>query len=70
VADIQKRSSYTPRQVREQRAYRLVVGGTTAGGVAVIGIVLAAIGLIGPELPVIAVIVAVLCAVAFRRTVS
>jgi hypothetical protein len=36
----------------------------------VIGIVLAAIGLIGPELPVIAVIVAVLCAVAFRRTVS
>lgn len=70
VADLEKRSSYTPRRVREQRAYRLVVGGATAGAVAVIGIILAAVGLIGPDLPVIAVIVAVLCAVAFRRTVS
>ncbi len=70
MADLEKRGGYTPRRVREQRAYRLVVAGGTAGVIGVIGIVLAAAGVVGAELPVIALIVAVLCLVMFRRPVS
>jgi hypothetical protein len=70
VADIQKRGSYTPRRVREQRAYRLVATGGVAGAVFVVSTVLAVIGVIGATLPVISLIVAVICAVLFRRMVS
>jgi hypothetical protein len=70
MPELQKRTDYTPRRVREQRAYRLAVGGVTAGTVGVIGIVLAAVGVIGAGLPIVALIVAALCTVAFRRTVS
>ncbi len=70
MADLQKRGSYTPRRTREQRAYRLVVTGGVAGGVGVVTLVLAFIGVLGPTIPVIALIVAVICAVMFRRTVS
>jgi hypothetical protein len=70
VADIEKRGSYTPRRVREQRAYRLVVAGSVAGAVGVVGIVLAVAGVIGAGLPIIALIVAALCAVGFTRTVG
>jgi hypothetical protein len=38
--------------------------------VAVVGIVLAAVGVIGGTIPVIAIIVALVCALLFRRTVS
>jgi hypothetical protein len=69
VADLEKRSSYTPRRVREQRAYRLVVAGSVAGLVGVVGIVLAIAGVVGAALPVVALIVAALCAVGFGRAV-
>jgi hypothetical protein len=45
------------------------VGGT-AGVIAVVGLVLAAVGVIGFGIPFIAVIVAVVCGLIFRRTVS
>jgi hypothetical protein len=67
VADIQKRGGYTPRRVREKRAYQLAVGGTVAAAVGVVGLVLAVIGAIGAGLPIVALIVAVLCLVMFRR---
>jgi len=70
VADIQKRGSYTPRRVREQRAYRLVVTGGVAGAVGVVTLVLAVAGVIGAGIPVIAFIVAAICLVLFRATVS
>ena len=70
MADIQKRGSYTPRRVREKRAYQLVVTGSVAGGVFVVSLVLSIIGAIGATLPVISLIVAVICAVLFRRMVS
>jgi CHASE2 domain-containing sensor protein len=70
VADLQKRGGYTPRRVREQRAYRLAVGGAVAGTVGVAGIVLAVAGVIGATLPIVALIVAALCAWGFMRTVS
>jgi len=67
VANLQKRGDYTPRRVRERRAYQLVVTGTVAGLVGVLGVVLAVIGVIGATLPIVALIVAVICAVLFRR---
>jgi uncharacterized membrane protein YdcZ (DUF606 family) len=70
VANLEKRGSYTPRRVREQRAYRLVVTGGVAGAVFVVSTVLAVIGVIGATLPVISLIVALICAVLFRRMVS
>lgn len=70
VADIEKRGSYTPRRVRERRAYQLVVTGGTAGVVFVVSLVLSIAGVISGTIPVIALIVAVICAVLFRRTVS
>ena len=70
MANLEKRPNYTPRRVRERRAYRLAVGGSVAGAVGVIGIVLAALGIIGAGLPVVALIVAALCAAGFRTTVG
>ena len=58
------------RRSRERRAYQLVLVGGTAGVVAVVGLVLAAVGVIGFGIPFIAVIVAVVCGLLFRRTVA
>jgi len=70
VADIEKRGSYTPRRVREKRAYQLVVVGGVAGLVGVVGIVLAAIGTISAGIPIVALILAVVCIAMFRRMVG
>jgi hypothetical protein len=70
VANLEKRGNYTPRRTREQRAYRLLVAGGTAGVVGVAGIVLSIAGVIGAALPIIALIVAALCAFGFMATVG
>jgi hypothetical protein len=70
MADLERRGSYTPRRVREQRAYRLAVTGGVAGVIGVVGLVLAVVGVIEATLPIIALIVAALCAWGFSRTVS
>ena len=70
MADIQKRGSYTPRRVRERRAYQLVMTGGVAGAVFVVSLVLSIAGVIGATLPVISLIVAIICLAMFRRTVS
>ncbi len=70
MADIQKRGSYTPRRAREQRAFRLVVVGGVAGTVGVVGLVLAIAGVIGATLPIVALIVAAICALMFSRAVG
>jgi putative flippase GtrA len=55
------------RQARERRAYQLVVVGGVAGVVAVVGLVLALAGVLGGAVPFFAAVVAVICAVLFRR---
>jgi hypothetical protein len=70
MADLQKRGSYTPRRVRQQRAYRLAVTGGVAGAVGVVGLVLAVAGVLGAGLPIIALIVAAICFGLFRSTTS
>jgi hypothetical protein len=70
VSDLQRRGSYTPRRKREQRAYTLTVVGGVAGLVGVVGVVLAIFGVIGIGIPLLALIVAAVCALLFRRAVS
>jgi len=66
------RSGRSPatRKAREQRAYRLVVagGGTAVAGV--FGVVLALVGVIGFGVPILLLVIAAVCALAFQRTVS
>jgi hypothetical protein len=47
-----------------------VLAGSAAGTVAVVGFVLAAVGVMGFAIPFIAAIVAAVCALLFRRTLS
>ena len=71
MSDLAPRSGGPPsRRSREKRAYQLAVGGGVAGAVAVIGLVLAVVGVIGYGLPVLALVIAVICVLLFRRTVS
>jgi hypothetical protein len=70
VNGLQKRGNYTPRRVRERRAYQLAVGGAVAGVVGVVGLVLSVVGVIGATLPILALVVAAICVYLFRRVVS
>jgi hypothetical protein len=58
------------RRSRERRAYQLVLAGSAAGTVAVVGFVLALFDVIGFGVPFIALVVAVICIWLFRRTVA
>jgi membrane-bound ClpP family serine protease len=68
MADIQKRGNYTPRRVRQQRAYRLAVAGGVTGTVGVVALVLAIVGAGTGGLAAVALIIAAICVVMFRRT--
>ena len=70
MSDIERRPSRVPRRKREQRAYRLMLATGTLGVIAVVGIVLAIAGVVGGTIPVLAGILAVVCFVLLRRTIS
>jgi hypothetical protein len=70
MSDLSPRPSYTPRRVREQRAYRLAVTGGIAAVIAVLGLIATIVGAVTAGLPVVAAIVAIVCFIAFRRMVS
>ena len=70
MSDLERSPSRLPRRAREQRAYRLALAGGALGVIAVVGLVLAVVGTIGAGIPLIAAVLAVLCGVLFRRTVS
>jgi len=71
MTDLERRPrSSLSRSAREQRAYRLVMIGGSAGLIAVVGFILTVAGVIGGGIPLIAAIVAVISFVLFRRTVS
>ena len=70
MSDLSPRPDYTPRRVREQRAYRLAMVGGAAGLVTVVGVVLAIVGVVSGALPLAAAVVAAICFFLFRRTVS
>jgi hypothetical protein len=58
------------RRSRERRAYQLALVGGAAGVIAVVGVILAAVGVFGFGVPFIAAIVAIVCGLLFRRTIS
>ena len=58
------------RSARERRAYRLVLVGGTAAAVAVVTFVLAVAGVVGFGWFLISAIVAAVCGLLFRRSVS
>jgi hypothetical protein len=71
MSDLTSSSGGPPsRRTREQRAYRLVVAGGATGAIAVVGFVLAVVGVINFGIPLLAAVVAVICLLLFRRTVS
>jgi hypothetical protein len=67
MSNLQKRGGYTPRRAREQRAYRLAMLGAGTGGLGVVCVVLAAVGVLSWGLPIILLIVAALSAFGFMR---
>jgi uncharacterized membrane protein YgaE (UPF0421/DUF939 family) len=71
MSDIQRRSSNRPtRRQREQQAYRLLMTGSAAGVVAVVGLVLAIATAFPSAVWVIAAVVAIVCLLLFRRAVG
>jgi len=70
MSDLERRSGSRPtRRSREQRAYNLVLVGGGAAVVFVVGTILAILTAFPGWIAVVAAIVAVLCAVMFRRAV-
>ena len=71
MADLIRRPGSRPsRREREQRAYTLVLAGGGAGVAAVVTGLLALGGILGWGIPVLAAVVAIICVLLFRRTVS
>jgi hypothetical protein len=57
------------RPARERRAYRLVLASTTFAVIAVVGFVLAILGVMGAGIPFISAVLAAICAFLLRRTI-
>jgi hypothetical protein len=71
MADLERRPpSRLSRRQRERRAYQLVLATGGLAVIAVVGIVLAIAGVIGGTIPVLAAILAVVCGLLLRRTLS
>jgi hypothetical protein len=70
MSELEPSGSRLPRRAREQRAYRLVLATGTLSVVAVVGFILAIVGVIGIGLPLLAAVLAVVCGLLFRRTVG
>ena len=71
MSSLEPRGSGPPsRRGREQRAYRLVLVGGTAGAIAVVTFVLAVFGVTGFGIPILAALIALACYFLFRRTVG
>ncbi len=67
MADLQKRGDYTPRRVREQRAYRLIQVGAATGGLGLITLVLAVAGVMGAGIPVLLLLLTAVIAWRFTQ---
>lgn len=71
MADLEHRSpSRLSRRQRERRAYQLTLATGGLAVIAVVGIVLAIAGVVGGTIPVLAAILAVVCGLLLRRTLS
>ena len=70
MSDLERRGGSRPtRKQREQRAYRLVLATGAFGLAGTLGLILSIVGIIGAGLPILALIIAAICFMMFRRTV-
>ena len=70
MSDLERRSGSRPsRRQRERRAYNLAMAGGVLGLVFVVTAVLAIFTSFGWSIPILAAILAVVCALLFRRTI-
>lgn len=69
MSELEPRRSRLPRRAREDRAYRLVLATGAFGAIAVIGFILALVGVIGAGIPVVSAVLAVVCGLLFMRSV-
>ena len=70
MSDLERRSGSRPsRRKREQRAYNLVLAGGALGLVAFVTGLLALFTSFGWSIPILAAILAVVCALLFRRAI-
>jgi hypothetical protein len=67
VSNLDRRPGYTPRRVREQRAYRMVVVGGASGTIGAVLLVLSIVGIGSAALAIVLLIVAAACAYGFMR---
>ena len=67
MSDVAKRPNRTPRRVREKRANQLVLVGGGAALVAIVGFLLALFTAFSWGIVFLAAIIAIVCAVLFRR---
>jgi hypothetical protein len=71
MSDLARRpSSRLPRRVRQQRAYALVLATGGLSVIAVVGILLAVVGIVGFGTPLLAAAAAVACGIVLRRMLS
>jgi membrane protein implicated in regulation of membrane protease activity len=71
MSDLERRTGSRPsRRQREKRAYNLVVAGGAFGLIFVVGALLAVFTSFSWTWPILAAVLAVVCALLFRRTVS
>ena len=71
MADLERRSpSPLSRRQRERRAYQLTLATGGLAVIAVVGIVLAVANVIGGTIPFLAAVLAVVCGLLLRRTLS
>jgi hypothetical protein len=69
MSDIERRGgSNLNRQQRVDRAYKLVVASGALGLVGTIGLLLSIVGIMGAGWPIVALIIAAILFMAFRRT--
>ena len=70
MANIERRGGYTPRRVREKRAYQFGVAAAITGLAGVAGLILAIAGVGSAAWAIILLIVSALCVLGFRNAVS
>lgn len=71
MSDLSRRNSRPPsRREREQRAQTLVKVGAGAGAAGVVAIVLGLVGVISYGPAVLLLVIAAICGLMFKRTVS
>ncbi|MGI8802885.1 MAG: hypothetical protein ACR2KV_12025 [Solirubrobacteraceae bacterium] len=70
MSDLARRPNRLPRRVRQQRAYALILATGGLGVIAVVGILLAVVGVIGFGTPLLAAVAAVACGVVLRRMLA